>query len=751
MGTGTDNSYGIVIEDLTLSLAVSFANLCINFYSFRKEARLHGTTIPLYALSVLQMAEVPIQKFVPRLPAIEKGLIDKVNFGGFKFDKASVTPLLEALHSTKCKLKSMKLSITSLSNLDLPSCTMLGYLLYNAKVLVTFSRTSSLLDIKRLFEKLDEDKSGYLDLGEFHQAIETLGCSLKNASDKIKKRVFKQLAIRRIKKRDRIYFYDFFHKTTNVRDVMKNAFDYDITQIEYPLHFVFIRIKQSIEAIINGQNLNQQQERLMLRQMRKLYNFCDGSQSLNQTDKTVNQHIFYSILDIFYVTDTVQDEKILNKLRIYMDWVWDQFLHLLKSRTITVSLYLQRNNKFHTEEIDFESKRDFFRKLKIKHCEGYNIFEYCFYLDANTAKCKLFVYLLDAFLFAAKNNNKIRSNINYYKKLIFDEKGHLYELFQGTSGFHVVDKYNNTPLYYAVYDGQKLVVDFYSKYIISNGQDEIFEIDWINDQDYFFTIIHGLFQTKQHSNAEILRSLLNCRKIDINYDCKLYGGYLGHQLLRYRASHCGSQHREFLMECLKILYDFKYDFVNNIDSASNNNILHYAVLLKDYNAVGLILDLFKSTNNDKSNENLSQLLNFKNKQQKTALLIAMDKVQTNIAELLLRCDQQQLNLSQLTTRMTTTFWSYQASDTKWITCLYNIIIKTKGEILQVLSENDVKTLSDFIKSLLENPNENANDYQQRKHEYQLLQTVIDFVNEYYHKLNADQMKQALPQKLKTML
>ena len=110
-----ENYYGLNIQDLSLSLGVSFLNLCINFYQFRREAKLHGTTITLYALSVLQMAEVPIQKFVPRLPAIEKGEVESVNFGGFKFDKASVTPLLEALHSVKCKLKMIRLSIASFS------------------------------------------------------------------------------------------------------------------------------------------------------------------------------------------------------------------------------------------------------------------------------------------------------------------------------------------------------------------------------------------------------------------------------------------------------------------------------------------------------------------------------------------------------------------------------------------------------------------------------------------------------------
>ena len=90
---------GINPNDLYLSLGVSFLNLCINFYNFKKEAKLHGMSWGEYALSVLQLAEVPVIKLVPRLPAIKKGLIDQVNFCGFQFDKESLPPLIAAENS----------------------------------------------------------------------------------------------------------------------------------------------------------------------------------------------------------------------------------------------------------------------------------------------------------------------------------------------------------------------------------------------------------------------------------------------------------------------------------------------------------------------------------------------------------------------------------------------------------------------------------------------------------------------------
>ena len=65
---GTQNNYGITLEDLYMSLSVSVLNLMINFWEFNREAKLHGMMFSEYALTVLQLAEVPITKFVPRLP-----------------------------------------------------------------------------------------------------------------------------------------------------------------------------------------------------------------------------------------------------------------------------------------------------------------------------------------------------------------------------------------------------------------------------------------------------------------------------------------------------------------------------------------------------------------------------------------------------------------------------------------------------------------------------------------------------------
>ena len=53
----------------------------------------------------------------------------------------------------------------------------------------------------------NQQKDGYLTLKEFQSGIEKLYAPLKNAPLEAQEYVFKNLAIRRPKKRDRLYFY----------------------------------------------------------------------------------------------------------------------------------------------------------------------------------------------------------------------------------------------------------------------------------------------------------------------------------------------------------------------------------------------------------------------------------------------------------------------------------------------------------------------------------------------------------------
>ena len=108
-------------------------------------------------------------------------MVEEANFIPFKFDKAAVTPLLEALNSDSCKLKTIKISVGSLSKLDLSSCKMLGYLLKLANVKVVVSRISSLMDTIKIFNRFDKKKKGYLVFDEFMELLDALRSPLVNA------------------------------------------------------------------------------------------------------------------------------------------------------------------------------------------------------------------------------------------------------------------------------------------------------------------------------------------------------------------------------------------------------------------------------------------------------------------------------------------------------------------------------------------------------------------------------------------
>ena len=154
------------VTDLILSIVTSFLNLGLNFYHFRNESKFHGMSLSEYALSVLQLSEIPIVKMVPRLPAIKNGEINNVNLSSFKLDRESFAPLLDAITNRKCCLNSIKISLGSLINLDIHTCKMLANLLHSRNISVIASRLIDSKSIKTLFKTIDLDKNGYVDRDE---------------------------------------------------------------------------------------------------------------------------------------------------------------------------------------------------------------------------------------------------------------------------------------------------------------------------------------------------------------------------------------------------------------------------------------------------------------------------------------------------------------------------------------------------------------------------------------------------------
>ena len=294
------NINGVNESDLMISLSISFFNLVYNLYNLKKQAKFHGMAFVEYAISVLQLGvllfvlfcfvflfnfgrpllfifnfdsfvllvctktgHIPIVKLVPRLPGIKRGKIKSINFSDFDIDKESLGPIVEAISSKQCNLQTMKLSIGSLHSLDHQSCNVLGEFLKKQNIDVRISHKLNRLSVLKLFNMLDKDGNGYLDEREFgfgfHAFREILSRTddietiherkVEKEEEELKTAIFQRLAIRRPRKRDRVYFYDFYTHMTNYEDKYKCQ-GFDILQIDYPIHYVFNYLSHIADTLV---------------------------------------------------------------------------------------------------------------------------------------------------------------------------------------------------------------------------------------------------------------------------------------------------------------------------------------------------------------------------------------------------------------------------------------------------------------------------------------------------------------------
>ena len=235
---------------------------------------------------------IPVEKLVPRLPAVEKGLITRVNYSDFPIDKQSIGSIIEGLSSKTCNLESMRVSIATLKTLDNESCHSLGAFLHRKKIRVDISQIADSNDILRMFRILDDENKGYLTRNEFEKAwhifkfqFTSYYSSIEQNSNKNKEEdanshaiiiseddsssalmnrknssklniinnsnnddlettelmnaVFDRMAIRKLDSygRSRIYFMDFYDSFTAIKQ--KYQTNFDCTSIDFPLHFIF--------------------------------------------------------------------------------------------------------------------------------------------------------------------------------------------------------------------------------------------------------------------------------------------------------------------------------------------------------------------------------------------------------------------------------------------------------------------------------------------------------------------------------
>eukprot|EP01083_Nonionella_stella_P013164 37098_1 len=670
-------------HDLYMSLGISTINLLINAYEFRKEARIHGMFIAEYALSVLQLAEIPMVRLVPRLPAIKKGKLEFINFAGFVFDKESITPIIEALNEARCVLNTMKISIGSLLNLDLETCRLMGRVLKDARIRVFVSRTCSLLDIKNLFEEIDSDNSGYLDEQEFCTTMKRLNSGLMYMEEKKQKRIFQKLAIRRIKQRDRVYFYDFFNNTASVEN---QSFEFDITQMDFPLHFVF----QHLIAEINKDTADMKDT---IHSMQKLYYFCAGLDYFDQIDKSMNNHIFFTIIDVLRAIDSNPQIKRHSNVE---EFVMKCFDEILKSDVIVsdaTKLLEMRNIMFERGLNDTMYKEFVHQMYNERTHTGLNIFEYCFAFEwherSGSGCIHVFVHLLDLYL-KTINRYSLQQNDDELKTLYEDQNGALHPLYSASQFLWTPN--GTLAIEYAANHGLFDVVEFFCEYSIIKDYNE----------DQLYKVCVALLSNEDHQNPDTFALLLKHARdhgmklvkmvneasetmdvILLKTQQNIERQQIRNAINKSKPSRRSSK----VLTYLDILCQYGFDF-------SKHSTLQDATKTKSYD---IMKHLIKRSRQRSSNC-MSRLLNETNDYESTPIMVAYHEKDLHAITLLLECPEQDCN--ELFAMIENSL-EYQRDKHLWINFIYDIITDHKEmDVLNRITSELKKQIYDTISNML---------------------------------------------------
>ena len=276
----TRNTIDIKMFDLVLSLITGVIHLSLNFYSFYSESKHHGIKWYEYALSILQLSQIPLQPFVPQIGVIKNGKIDQVNWSHFKLENESLIPILNAFSDKKCKVEKIKLSLYSLSKLNFDTAKAFGTMIKDKNVKLIISDSVNAKQVKKLFYKCqngddlsnnsDENISlnleaesnrslskriarifsiadrnrNYLTKNAFVNNVHLVNPYFKHLSQEKKEEMFACLAIR---DSDKIYFWDFFNSILSM-DTSVN-YKINLTQMFDPIHACFYCIDKILQNI----------------------------------------------------------------------------------------------------------------------------------------------------------------------------------------------------------------------------------------------------------------------------------------------------------------------------------------------------------------------------------------------------------------------------------------------------------------------------------------------------------------------
>ena len=132
-----NNDFDLNVSDVVISLVASILNVFVNMYSIWRQSRANSMTFLEYGLVSLQGKF----GFVPRLPAIEKGLVKRVDWTKFKFGHESAGMFAEAVSNENCVLKTIIIKRNTIQNISMNSIRFLVAACQLQKINVVFNET----------------------------------------------------------------------------------------------------------------------------------------------------------------------------------------------------------------------------------------------------------------------------------------------------------------------------------------------------------------------------------------------------------------------------------------------------------------------------------------------------------------------------------------------------------------------------------------------------------------------------------
>ena len=382
-----------------ISIGVSIINIVVFIVVSYKNSIYHGGMSFLeYIFTVLQLNEIPLKKFIPKLPGIKNGTVKHVNFSLLKLDVDSIGCLIDTFtnkYNTKSRnLRSITISLGSLVNLSNELCQLFGNFLKNNNVQIKISNFVDCDQLYTLFSKLYSNEHNrrnriFINKYEFVEGTLILNASLNNMNNETKLELYKSMAIRHLKLRHKVYFYDVLHSTVDIDRDSQTAYKntLNLCQLDPPIHGVIYQIQSIIASIkqarlnvtnansleqnkTSSSNNNKKQQKAQqgnrskgnnnntsgnnngndnnnevthftyeqiaahIKGLRKIYYVCKGSNKLFEIDRHngLHNHILFAVadalssLDLLYVTGLGNNEQDARLISSFLDEITDNIL-----------------------------------------------------------------------------------------------------------------------------------------------------------------------------------------------------------------------------------------------------------------------------------------------------------------------------------------------------------------------------------------------------------------------------------------